>query len=442
MEREIYWKTLIYSITLIIISIFVISILKISLLSAVILLLAAAFAATIYSSDLEHDINRLSEAIHDMSKGIFEPRVTRKAGTEFRRIEDAIYEVQHKLSSMRDALSGAQDKTNMILSSMIEGVIAVGGKGEIILINEAARKFLSINENAVGESVIEASRNQELNELIDKAVSGSDVSEAMIHILTPREIILLVQAGPTSGGGAVAVMQDITRLQKLESIRKEFVANVSHELKTPITAIRSSAETLLEGAINDPSHNRDFLDKINKNTERLSVLIDDILELSELDNRKTPDVIKPCRLQDVYDKAMEIETEYAKTRNVSISSSFYKDTVKIMCNEDHLLRVLLNLIDNAIKYNKDGGSVKVASTDEDDKVLIEVSDTGIGIEEKHFPRLFERFYTVDKARSRELGGTGLGLAIAKHIVELNGGDIWVSSKLGVGSTFSFTLKKA
>lgn len=442
MEKELFWKIFLYTLGLIFISTTIILIARLSLIAAVILLFVATISSSFLSSYFVQTINRLSEAIYDISRGKFKPVMLKTTHTEFSRIEDAIREVQDKLSNMREALSGVQDKTSVILSSMIEGVIAVDGKNEIILINEAARKFLSVGaEEVVGRELIEVIRNPDINDIIRTALSGSEVSEKLIHVAGP-DITLMVQAGPTSGGGAVAVMQDVTRLQKLESVRKEFVANVSHELKTPITAIKSSVETLLEGAVNDPSHNIEFLKKVNKNAERLAVLIDDILELSDLDSQRIPEAITPCLLQDVYEKALDIIADKAKAKRITVSADLHGENIKVQINEDQLLRVFLNLLDNAVKYNKDKGSVTVSSRDEGDLVRINVSDTGIGIEEKHLPRLFERFYTVDKARSRELGGTGLGLAIAKHIVELNGGKIWVSSKPGVGSTFSFTLKKA
>jgi two-component system phosphate regulon sensor histidine kinase PhoR len=443
MEENIYWKVFFSNVAVLVIGIIILFLAHFSILSFTIILVMLFIFSTALTSFFIHNIDRLSDVIFDISKGEYKPSFPKRSNSEFRRIEDAISELQERLSSTIGELSGSQNKLKAILSSMNEGVVAVDDRENIMLFNSAAENFLALKEKDVmGRNFIERIRHPEIIEAIRSAMSGNKIIEKQTLILSPQKKSVLIAVNRMEGGGAVAVLNDITRMKQLEDLRSEFTANVSHELKTPLTAIKASAETLLEGAIDDKENNIKFIQQINRHAERLSFLIDDILELSSLEGKKRPDSAKAVEILGVIDQAMESLSAKIREKKISTSVKLHSSSLKVLCDQEQILRVFINLLDNAIKYNNPGGSVKITSVDEGGHMRFILEDTGIGIEEKHLPRLFERFYTVDRARSREMGGTGLGLAIAKHIVELNGGHISVSSRPGKGSVFSFTLKKA
>ncbi len=443
MEKDIYWKILVSYLVIVGICLLIVFFAKTSIISFTVIILLLTIHSSYMAAFFVRHIDSFSDAINAISNGNFKALTQRKAESEFSRIEDAIFDLQEKLSVTINALSDSQNKLKTILSSMVEGVIAVDKDENIMILNDSAREMLGlVGEDLVGRNISERIRQPEVKEIIKMVLSEKAPRESEIIVYGPEEKILLVMGASTKGGGAVAVLHDITRQKKLERIRTEFAANVSHELKTPLTSIKAAVETLQEGAINDQAHNGEFLDKIRRNSDRLTFLIDDLLELSSLEARKSPDQLKEYRLLDIVERAVDTVSEKAEKKQVSINVVLHDTNCEVVCNEEHIVRVLINLIDNAIKYNRDRGVIDITSEEAGNFIKISVIDTGIGIEEKHLPRLFERFYTVDKARSRELGGTGLGLSIAKHIVELNGGTISVSSRPGEGSTFSFTLKKS
>jgi two-component system phosphate regulon sensor histidine kinase PhoR len=243
--------------------------------------------------------------------------------------------------------------------------------------------------------------------------------------------------------GAVCVLYDITEIRKLENYRSEFVANVSHELKTPLTAIRSFVETLLGGAIDDKERNVEFLQKIEKHAVNLSQLIDDILEISRLESKTEIGPFDTVSLNRIVLRVIDIVTEKAKKKQIQIKFASPGREPMIMGIEDHLYRAVLNLLDNAVNYTPEGGMVTITCEIEGNNLLLKVADTGIGIPTEHLPRIFERFYRVDKARSRDLGGTGLGLAIVKHVMTLHHGTVSVESEEGKGTVFTliFLLDK-
>jgi two-component system, OmpR family, phosphate regulon sensor histidine kinase PhoR len=443
MEEHIYWRIFLSYAVVLAISVFMLFFFQFSAVSVLVILIITTAYSTYLASFFLTNINRLSEAIFEVSRGTFRPFVHKKTVSEFRRIEDAITELQESLQKNFKELNSSNAKLMAILSSMTEGVIAVDRAENIILINIEAQKLLGMNEpDVVDHNYIERIRQPELTNAIKTALAGHSTHDLQMKLAVPEEKILLVHAVPVTNGGAVVVLTDITRLKMLEAVRSEFTANVSHELKTPLTSIISSTETLLEGAVNDKDHNIGFLTKIMNNSGRLAALIDDILELSSLDEKKLPRETGSVNVKDIIDRAVDVIASKIEAKHIKLAVDLENDAMSVKAIEDHIFRVFLNLMDNAVKYNKQDGEVKISASYDGDDIRFIVSDTGIGIDEKHLPRIFERFFTVDKARSRELGGTGLGLAIVKHIVELYGGKISVSSDPGLGSVFTFTLKKA
>jgi len=297
-----------------------------------------------------------------------------------------------------------------------------------------------------GKPLMDITRHPSLNEAFRKLIEtktecaeefilpmngGKTVQTHWVPLLE-KEVLL----------GVVAVFHDISDLKRLEKIRRDFVANVSHELRTPVTVIKGYAETLLDGVLStDPEKAAVFLEKIHRHAGRLASLIGDLLILSELESGVTTPEAAPVAIGPVIDHVCTLLEEKALSKNISIIQPGSGETGEVLADRAKLEQVLVNLLDNAIKYTQDNGTITISSAETEGMLTIAVSDTGIGIPDNDLPRIFERFYRVDAARSREQGGTGLGLAIVKHILQLYGGSISVESRPGKGSTFSFTLKK-
>jgi two-component system, OmpR family, phosphate regulon sensor histidine kinase PhoR len=246
--------------------------------------------------------------------------------------------------------------------------------------------------------------------------------------------------------GCLAVFRDITPMKNTEKMRKDFVANVSHELRTPLSVLKGYTETLLDGALQEPDVAQQFVETMARHADRLSQLVEDLLDLSRLESEESPLVLEALALGSLLSKVVSMSRDSATLKHITLEYEASFETANnplwVLAHSASLEQVLVNLIDNAIKYTPEQGKVQVLVSVQADLVQLAIKDNGIGIPAKHIPRLFERFYRVDKARSREMGGTGLGLSIVKHIVQAHGGDIWVASEPGKGSTFYFTLRKA
>jgi two-component system phosphate regulon sensor histidine kinase PhoR len=353
------------------------------------------------------------------------------------RIED---QVQH--------LSAEKQRLDTILRSMGEGVMVTAPDGVITLVNPAFRTLFSINGPVEGKKLVEISRHPDLQEAFND-LGKSDVSELVREIsIQPGDCTLLTHWVPLKVDGVrqgtVAVFHDISDLKKAENMRRDFVANVSHELRTPVTIIKGYAETLLDGTLeSDPVRAMKFVEIISNHSDRLTNLINDILTLSSLETKDALIELNPLDVSGTVAKACLLLQERAVQKNITIiNESVGGSLPRVMADQGRLEQVVLNLLENAIKYTPDGGSIRLFTEDDGEFIKVSVADTGIGIPFKDLPRIFERFYRVDEARTREQGGTGLGLAIVKHIVQLHGGNVSVTSDPGRGSMFSFTLQKA
>lgn len=363
------------------------------------------------------------------------------------RLKLSLEEKDAKLKEKIEISSTGEAKLETVLSSMFEGVLVVNKEGEILLMNSSLRKTFFIDSPPEGKTPLEIIRNLTVCDIVDRILKGEQrlVSEE-ISLYSPEERIFRINSAPIIRNdtieGAILVFHDITELRRLEKIRQDFVANVSHELRTPLTSIKGYAETLLEGALLDKDNAKDFIEIIYRDSDRLAKLIDDLLDLSKIESGKLKMVFLPCDILEVIKRTIKILEAQAKGKSISVSLNVAGSLPKVVADETRISQVLLNLLDNAIKYTPEGGKVSISAFIKDKFVYVDITDTGIGIPEKDLPRIFERFYRVDKARSRELGGTGLGLSIVKHIVQAHEGQVWVESKLGQGSTFSFTIPQA
>jgi two-component system phosphate regulon sensor histidine kinase PhoR len=319
---------------------------------------------------------------------------------------------------------------------MQDGVMLLDAEDKIVFANEALAKIFSIpRADLIAKRPLEAVRLVELAELIEEVKIAKGLREKEMKMVFPQEKNLLASANIIDNGVAI-IVRDISEVKKLENLRSEFVANVSHELKTPLTAIRSYAETLLNGAVDDPKANRQFLEKIEKNAQNLSALIDDILEISRLEARRGIAPFETVHLEEEVDRAIETLSSKIREKKVEIVKQGKPGACEVQGEPNHIYRALINLLDNAIKYSDPGGRIEISCAGGDRELRLSVRDYGIGIPQEHHSRIFERFYRVDKARSRELGGTGLGLSIVKHIMEVHGGRVTLESAAGRGSKFT------
>jgi two-component system, OmpR family, phosphate regulon sensor histidine kinase PhoR len=355
----------------------------------------------------------------------------------------------HALASRLDEKSQAaeEEKNRLfaILEGMTEGVLVVDTEQRILLVNSAlARAFGFAKEQAAGRFFWEMFRDLDINEMIQTALKERTAARRE-HAALLTETVFEILVSPVflreDFLGSVAVFRDITRLKEFDRLRTEFVANVSHELKTPLTSILGFVETLKEGAVEDPENRMKFLQIIETQSLKLNALIEDLLLLSKVESAKDSIKLERVELSETIARLADGFEPLLKEKKLVIESSVAPETLSVMADPLSLERVLSNLIDNAVKYNRKEGRVTVRAFQDADGVKIEVADTGIGIEPADLARIFERFYRVDKSRARESGGSGLGLSIAKHAVERHGGRIEVESALGQGSKFTLILPK-
>lgn len=353
-------------------------------------------------------------------------------------------ELDHASKEMNE-LEVRYNSIRTVLESMVEGVIIVNRDTRIVSINSSAEKIFGIlKRESEGRFFLEAVRNNDIVEVMQKVLKNGDFISQELDLVWPVQRIFQVNASPILENGRVSgcliVIHDITEIRKLERVRSDFVANVSHELKTPLTSIKGFVETMLEGALEDKENSRHFLQIIQEHADRLDSLVNDLLDLSRLESKAAALEKKEVNIRNLADDILAGFRSHLKKRSVSAGNDLPSDLF-IRIDEDKIGQVLTNLIDNAIKFNRQNGTVKIYSRDSGSEIKIFVEDSGIGIPAKDAPRIFERFYRVDKARSRELGGTGLGLSIVKHIIELHGGSVGVESTEGLGSKFHFSLPK-
>lgn len=333
-----------------------------------------------------------------------------------------------------------------VLDSMTEGVMVVDTMGKIRMANEQFFRLFSLSQRPVGKSLMEALRNHKIHEFFIRASETGKVLGEEIVITQGQDIFFEVNALRLQGAGAgagskgvVFVFHDITRIRRLENVRKEFVTNASHELRTPLSIIKGYVETLDDGAIDDPQISRKFISIIHKHTERLSSLIEDMLELSRMESGRWDARIESVEVGPLVHRVIQSFQTLTERKKLSLHTSIQPVDLQWQFDSHLIERVIFNLLDNAIKYTPDKSQISISVSQDNDQLLFEVADSGQGIPKESIPHLFERFYRVDKARSNELGGTGLGLSIAKHIVQNHGGKIWVESIMGQGATFSFIL---
>jgi len=401
-------------------------------------------------------VRRISQPIEEMKRGAqrfadgnFSRKLLVPDSEELGSLADVLNHMAGQLDEKIRMITQQRNELETILSAMREGVLAVDSDERILTFNQAAGSFLGIDLSSTkGYAIQEVVRNADILRFLSRVLTGDGPIEGEIVLHGPENKFLqlngtLLQDIAGNKIGALVVLNDITRLRQLENIRREFVANVSHELKTPVTSIKGYVETLQEGALDDKDNVQKFLDIVLKQSDHLNAIVDDLLSLSRIEQDAESGEVQLTEenLGRILEAAVVDYELKAREREIKLMVN-YGEEVMVKANSRLLKQAIGNLLDNAIKYSEPGKAVEVEATGNTDEVVIRVSDHGNGIAPEHLPRLFERFYRVDRGRSRELGGTGLGLAIVKHITQAHGGHVTVESSLGKGSIFTLHLPKA
>ncbi|MFQ5901981.1 MAG: ATP-binding protein [Thermodesulfobacteriota bacterium] len=325
-----------------------------------------------------------------------------------------------------------------VLEEVEEGILVIDREGDTLYVNSSFKRAFSIHSEVKGDSFHEILSHKSLIKAIEEAINSQDITTREVTLKGARDKALKLKSIPFKQG-LICFFHDITEERRLEKIKRDFVSNVSHELRTPLANIKGYTETLLDGALEEKENLRSFLSVISKHAARMTGLIDDLLILSRLEVQEIPISLSRVDIKETISSTLHSLEKQAERKDITLSSHCDDNKLILEADQEGIEQVLINLIDNAIKYTPEGGKVSLNAFAIDSGVQVNIEDTGIGIPQKDIPRIFERFYRVDKGRSREMGGTGLGLAIVKHIIQVHRGHITVSSSPGKGSLFSIHL---
>lgn len=379
---------------------------------------------------------------HNLEQRVFidSPPELAQLGQEFNRLNT-------RLAARIGQLEQDHEQLRAILGGMVEGVVALDAQQHVLFANERARQLLEFVQSPVGRPLWEVVRQRPLLDAVQKALDRGEPCREELSWTGREPRSLTLHAARLPGKpprGAVLVLHDTTELRRLERLRQDFVANVSHELKTPLAVIQACVETLLDGAIDDVQHRGPFLKQIASQSERLHSLIMDLLSLARIESGEELFEPRAVPVEEVVQDGVERHRARAETRNqaLTVEPPPAPSDLQVWADEDALNQILDNLLDNALKYTPEGGRIRIGWGLVEGQVYLEVADTGIGIPEADLPHIFERFYRVDRARSRELGGTGLGLSIVKHLVQALQGTLRATSRVGHGTTFTIWLPRA
>ena len=411
--------------------------------ASALILLIAGIAVVLVSRNFSDRIERLTAFSQRVAEGDFRAQASDATGDALDVLSDSLNQTAARLDRTIRTLTEERNLSSAILGSMVEGVLVVNAAERVVFANHSFAEILGLGvPPQAGSGLVEWVRQTELIEAVRKVLAGEPRVESEIVTGTLRQHFFaatVASVRTTGTDGAVLVLHDITDLRKLERVRRDFVANVSHEFRTPLTAIQGFAETLLGGAMDDPQNRGRFLEIIVEHSRRLARLTEDLLMLSKMDADRLEFETRRIPVGPFIESCIETAQPRARDKDLRLSVNQANKIPDIAGDRRRLTEVLQNLLDNAIQYTPAGGQIMVSAGVTGSQVTFTVSDTGIGIPQADQPRIFERFYRVDVARSREVGGTGLGLSIAKHLVEGHGGRIWVESDVDQGSQFHFSV---
>jgi len=417
--------------------------------AVLVVILGAAAAAGALAVRFSSPLTQLNEGARRLAEGDLAYRIEVTGHHEFATLATTINGMSGRLEAMFDLLEHDKEQLRAILSGMVEGVVAIDERRQVLFANDRAGKLLGFEpDRAVKQLICEAIPEQPFREIVEKGLAAAEPHRSELEWKGPpaRNLAIYISRFPGHGmPGAVIVVHDTTELRQVEKLRQDFVANVSHELKTPLAVIKSSIETLIDGAAEDPDSREMFLSQASREAERLEELIQDLLSLARIESGNLGLEPQTLALGNAITECVERHQQRAEAKTLTVVEKPPSDAhgdIFAWADPDALRQVLDNLVDNAIKYTPNGGRITVRWTRSADTVSFEVEDTGVGIHPDDLQRVFERFYRADKARSRAVGGTGLGLAIVKHLVQAMKGQVRASSMPGKGTTFRVTLPRA
>jgi two-component system phosphate regulon sensor histidine kinase PhoR len=417
--------------------------------AAVVIALASAAPAYVLARRFTEPLDTLTDGARRLAEGDFGHKIYVAGGREFADLARTVNGMSARLAASFAQLEHDREQLRTILSGMVEGVVAIDNDQRVLFANDRAGQLLEfVPDAAVGRKLWEATRQRKVQEVVEKVLKGGGPRREELDWKGPadRSVAVYVSRlpGPESPG-AVLVLHDTTELRRLERLRQDFVANVSHELKTPLAVIASNIEALLDGAAEDPAARGPFLERVSHETVRLGHLIQDLLRLARIESGEQLLESESVPLDEAIAECLERHATRAEAKTLTVIEVPPADApagIAAWADAEALAIILDNLVDNAIKYTPGGGRITVRWAAAEKAVRMEVEDTGIGIPERDLPRVFERFYRVDKARSRSMGGTGLGLAIVKHLCQAMNGQVTVASEVGKGTTFAVSLPRA
>ena len=401
--------------------------------ATVLALVATAFALVLASAS----VSRALRALVAGAQRVADRRIPLADDTVIAGVAGSFQQIAGELDRALRSLAAERNRFEAVLQTMAPAVLALDAESRVTTVNLGARRLLGLPEVVEGRPLVDLVRLPALHELLERAhEGGTELADIDLPGAGQRQV--LGRATQQADGGVVVVLDDVTDVRRLERVRKDFVANVSHELRTPISVIKANAETLLEGALDDPPAARRFVEGLYRHADRLGRLVSDLLDISRLESGRRELAEEPILVAEVAEEVVESLLGEAEAKGVAITSAV-PDDLEVQADPKALEQVFFNLVDNAIKYSPQGSRVEVAALVQPDGVRVEVRDDGPGIDPKHRERIFERFYRVDPGRSREMGGTGLCLSIVKHLVETMGGELGVEPRRSRGSVFWFRL---
>jgi two-component system phosphate regulon sensor histidine kinase PhoR len=408
-----------------------------ALVSAVVLV---AVAAWLISRTIARPIRELTEAARRIASGDFNQRVSTGTRDEPGQLVRAFNQMAQQLRETVGVISEDRARLAAILDSMADGIILTDGEGNVRMANRAVERLLEARRDTMnGRSLIETVRDYELNDVLKKCLETGQTQEVQFESTKLNRFLraITMPLADSRGAGALILLQDLTELRGLQTMRRELIGNISHDFRTPLSGIKAMVETLQNGAIKQPAVARDFLTRIEAEVDRLTQMVAELTELSRIETGRKELEREPVDLNSLLREATVQLKPQAERQNLTLETRLADSLPEVPADRERLRQVIVNLMHNAIKFNRPRGSVLAATRADDASVTVEITDSGIGIPREDIPRIFERFYKADRSRSGQ--GSGMGLAIAKHIIEAHGGQIRVSSVEGKGSTFSFSL---
>jgi len=383
-------------------------------------------------------VKKLTSISKDMAEGNLNQQIVSTSRDEVGDLARAFNRMAAKLKEAMILVTAERDRMATVLESMSDAIFVVDGEGRVTMTNKSAEKVLQVPRDAVtGRHLIEVVRDHEIDALLQQCLKTRTQQTGLVELRSKRQFLGVIATPFQEDNGCLLLIQDLTELRTLETVRRDFITNLSHELRTPVTSLKALAETLHEGAVDQPSVARDFVGKMNVEVDRLAQMVQEMGDLSRIESGEAPHKRSPVNMAAVAARSVDRLRAQADRAGLHVILEIASGLPSVSADEARIEQVLVNLIHNAIKFTAPGGRIGVTAKTDGDKLTVSVSDTGVGISADDLPRVFERFYKVDKARAG--GGTGLGLAIAKHVVEAHGGRIWVESVEGRGATFSFSI---